>query len=158
MANANIKIEINGVQYAVKEIEGLKKATEGAAQATEDLADAQKESADAAKEQEEETGFLQDRYNGLKDTVSKLRADFKLATKGIKTFFTTGTTGAKALKIAFASTGIGLLVVAVASLIDYFKDTEEGSRVLTVAFESVGVIVNKFICRLIFCRDIDNTI
>ena len=145
MANANIKIEIDGVQYAVKEIESLKKATEGAAQATEELADAQKESADAAKEQEEETGFLQDRYNGLKDTVSKLRADFKLATKGISTFFTTGTKGAKALKIAFASTGIGLLVVAIASLIDYFKDTEEGSRVLTVAFESVGVIVNKLI-------------
>ena len=68
-----------------------------------------------------------------------------MATKGIKTFFTTGTTGAKALKIAFASTGIGLLVVAIVSLIDYFKDTEEGSRYLQVAFESVGVIVNMLI-------------
>lgn len=142
MAEAEIKIVIDGVEYAVKQVEELKAATEGAADATEDLADAQKDQANATKEQAEETGFLQERIDGVKDTVKKLRADFKLATKGIKTFFTTGTTGAKALKIAFASTGIGLLVVAIASLIDYFKDTEEGSRALTVAFESVGVIIN----------------
>ena len=145
MAEVDIKIVIDGVEYAVKQVEALKKATEGAADATEDLADAQKDQADATKEQAEETGFLQERIDGVKDTVKKLQADFKLATKGIKTFFTTGTTGAKALKIAFASTGIGLLVVAIASLIDYFKDTEEGSRVLTVAFESVGVIVNQLL-------------
>jgi len=145
MAEANIKIVVDGVEYAVKQVEELKKATEGAAEATEELADAQQDQANATKEQAEETGFLQERIDGVKGTVKKLQADFKLATKGIKTFFTTGTKGAKALKIAFASTGIGLLVVAIASLIDYFKDTEEGSRALTVAFESVGVIINMLI-------------
>ena len=145
MANANIKIEIDGVEYAVTQIDKLAQATEGAAEATDDLTSAQEKNAKETKEAASETGFLTDKYEDLKKTFGKLQADFKLATKGIKTFFTSGTQGAKALKIAFASTGIGLLIVAIVSLIDYFKDTEEGSRVLTVAFESVGVIINMLI-------------
>lgn len=145
MAEAKIKIEIDGVEYAVTQIDDLAKATESAAMATDDLADAQEKSAKETKDAAQETGFLTDRYSDLKNTFGKLKADFKLATKGISTFFSTGTKGAKALKIAFASTGIGLLIVAIVSLIDYFKDTEEGSRFLQVAFESVGVIINMLI-------------
>lgn len=143
--NVDIFFKINGVDASIKDINDLAKAFDNTGEAAKDAAKDVKEAADEAENAGEQTGFLEDRYNDLKDTVGKLRADFKNATKGIKTFFTTGTTGAKALKIAFASTGIGLLVVAIASLVDYFKDTEEGSRVLTVAFESVGVIVNKLI-------------
>jgi hypothetical protein len=140
-----IYISINGTQQAIKSLDDLNKATKQLAEGFEEAGDAADDAAKKTEEAGKETGFLQDRYAGLKDTVGKLKADFKLATKGIKTFFTTGTTGAKALKIAFASTGIGLLVVAIVSLIDYFKDTEEGSRYLQVAFESVGVIVNMLI-------------
>jgi len=140
-----IYISINGTQQAIKSLDDLNKATKQLAEGFEEAGDAADDAAKKTEEAGKETGFLQDRYDGLKDTVGKLKADFKLATKGIKTFFTTGTKGAKALKIAFASTGIGLLVVAIVSLIDYFKDTEEGSRFLTVAFESVGVIINMLI-------------
>ena len=145
MAEKEIFISINGTQQAIKSLDDLNKATKELADGFEEAGDAADDTAEKTKEAGEQTGFLQDRYEGVKDTVKKLRADFKLATKGIRTFFTTGTKGAKALKIAFASTGIGLLVVAIVSLIDYFKDTEEGSRALTVAFESVGVIVNMLI-------------
>ena len=140
-----IYISINGTQQAIKSLDDLKKVTKELKKGFEDAGDAADDSAKKIEESEKQTGFLQDRYNDLKDTVKKLKADFNLATKGIKTFFTTGTQGAKALKIAFASTGIGLLIVAIVSLIDYFKDTEEGSRVLQVAFESVGVIINKLV-------------
>ena len=140
-----IFISINGTQQAIKSLDDLNKATEQLASGFEEAGDAADDAAKKTEEAGEQTGFLQDRYNGLKDTVGKLKQDFKLATKGIRTFFTTGTKGAKALKIAFASTGIGLLVVAIVSLIDYFKDTEEGSRFLQVAFESVGVIINMLI-------------
>ena len=140
-----IFISINGTQQAIKSLDDLNKATKQLADGFEEAGDAADDAAKKTEDAGKETGFLQDRYEGLKDTVGKLRADFKLATKGIKTFFTSGTKGAKALKIAFASTGIGLLVVAIVSLIDYFKDTEEGSRALTVAFESVGVIINMLI-------------
>jgi len=140
-----IYISINGTQQAIKSLDDLNKATKELAKGFDEAGDAADDAAKKTEEAGKETGFLQDRYEGLKDTVGKLKADFKLATKGIKTFFTTGTKGAKALKIAFASTGIGLLIVAIVSLIDYFKDTEEGSRFLTVAFESVGVIINMLI-------------
>lgn len=140
-----IYISINGTQQAIKSLDDLNKATKQLAEGFEEAGDAADDAAKKTEEAGKETGFLQDRYDGLKDTVGKLKADFKLATNGIKTFFTTGTKGAKALKIAFASTGIGLLIVAIVSLIDYFKDTEEGSRFLQVAFESVGVIINMLI-------------
>ena len=140
-----IFISINGTQQAIKSLDDLNKATQQLADGFEEAGDAADDAAKKTQDAGKETGFLQDRYEGLKGTVGKLKADFKLATKGIRTFFTTGTKGAKALKIAFASTGIGLLVVAIVSLIDYFKDTEEGSRFLQVAFESVGVILNLLI-------------
>jgi len=145
MAEKEIFISINGTQQAIKSLDDLNKATKQLADGFEEAGDAADDAAKKTEEAGDQTGFLQDRYEGLKDTVGKLRADFKIATKGIRTFFTTGTKGAKALKIAFASTGIGLLIVAIVSLIDYFKDTEEGSRFLTVAFESVGVIINMLI-------------
>ena len=104
-----IYISINGTQQAIKSLDDLKKVTNELKKGFDDAGDAADDSAKKIEESEKQTGFLQDRYNDLKDTVKKLRADFSLATKGIKTFFTTGTRGAKALKIAFASTGIDYL-------------------------------------------------
>jgi len=141
----DIYFKINGLEAYIDDLETLDSVLKQVQSATKDASKETDDLAKSSKEAGEEGGFLQERFDGIKDTFKKLKADFKLATRGIKTFFTTGTKGAKALKIAFASTGIGLLVVAIASLIDYFKNTEEGSRVLRVAFESIGVIVNKLI-------------
>ena len=141
----DIYFKINGLEAYIDDLENLDSVLKQVKDATKDASKETDYLASSQKEATEEGGFHQDRFDDIKKTFGKLKSDFKLATRGIKTFFTTGTSGAKALKIAFASTGIGLLVVAIASLIDYFKNTEEGSRVIQVAFESVGVIVNKLI-------------
>jgi hypothetical protein len=55
------------------------------------------------------------------------------------------TKGLKLFKVALASTGIGLLVVALGSLIAYFTQTEKGTRVIKVAMEALGVIVGEVV-------------
>lgn len=58
------------------------------------------------------------------------------------------TSGARAmnvLKSAIASTGIGLLLIAVGSLVAYFNSTDEGANKLKVAFAAVGQIVDGLI-------------
>ena len=47
------------------------------------------------------------------------------------------------LKVAIASTGIGLLVVALGSLIAYFQRTEEGGDKLKVILAAVGNVANQ---------------
>ncbi|MBD3198018.1 MAG: hypothetical protein GF317_23410 [Candidatus Lokiarchaeota archaeon] len=44
------------------------------------------------------------------------------------------------VKAALAATGIGLFVIAIASVLGYFKQTEEGARVLKVATAALGAI------------------
>lgn len=46
--------------------------------------------------------------------------------------------GFQILKLAIAGTGIGLLVIAIVSLITYFKRTDEGAAKLTGVFSSFG--------------------
>ena len=55
------------------------------------------------------------------------------------------TKGLKLFKVALASTGIGLLVVALGSLIAYFTQTEKGTRVIKVAMEALGIIVGEIV-------------
>jgi hypothetical protein len=52
------------------------------------------------------------------------------------------------LKIAFAATGIGALVLAVGSLIAYFTKTEKGSEQLERAFAMIGATVDVLLGRV----------
>lgn len=45
------------------------------------------------------------------------------------------------LKIAFASTGIGALILAVSSLVAYFKQTDEGATQLEGIFGALGAVI-----------------
>lgn len=64
---------------------------------------------------------------------------FKGIGKGIKT----GIMGLKSFKVALASTGIGLLVVAVGSLVAYFTKTQKGAELLEIATAAIGVVFSK---------------
>jgi len=62
--------------------------------------------------------------------------DMKASIKGV-------TTGFKGLKGAIAATGIGALLIAITALVSYFKNSEEGSRKLAIAMETLGIITGK---------------
>lgn len=54
----------------------------------------------------------------------------------------------KVLRVAIASTGIGLLVIAVASLIAYFTRVQEGSDKLQKVFTQIGMVIDVVMNRL----------
>lgn len=64
---------------------------------------------------------------------------FRNMVSGVKTAIT----GMKSLKVAVAATGIGLLVVAVASLVSYFTDTERGAQKLRKITAVLGAVMDK---------------
>jgi len=63
---------------------------------------------------------------------------FRNFTAGIKN----GVTGLQSFKVALAATGIGLLVVAIASLVSYFQSTKEGAEKLRVIMSTLGAVVD----------------
>ena len=59
----------------------------------------------------------------------------------------TASKGMKILKVALASTGIGLLVVAFGSLVSFFTKTQKGSDILSKAMAALGATVSVLIDR-----------
>ena len=53
--------------------------------------------------------------------------------------------GMKTLKGAIISTGIGALIVALGSLVAYFTSSEEGSKKLAIATETLGILWGKLV-------------
>ena len=115
MANkVEITVEVDGIKKTVNSLKDAEKAMKGLGKETKKVA--------------EENSFLAD--------AKKKWSDFKAGIKG-------ATTGFKGLKGAIAATGIGLLLIAITSLIAYFKNSEEGSKKLAIAMEAIGIIVGK---------------
>lgn len=68
------------------------------------------------------------------------------AVSGLKNFTSglkSGVAGLKSFKVALAATGIGLLIAAIASLVSYFRDTEEGAQRLRVITATLGTVFEK---------------
>lgn len=83
--------------------------------------------------------------DGMADATSGLTAKLDQMTGGAVSGFKsmagglrTAVKGMKSLKVAMAATGIGLLVVAVGSLISYFKNTQKGAEKLEVISAALG--------------------
>jgi hypothetical protein len=59
-----------------------------------------------------------------------------------------GTKAMRAFKIALASTGIGLLVVAISTLIGFFAKSEAGGKKLKVIFAQIGAVIDTLTSRI----------
>ena len=64
--------------------------------------------------------------------------------KGIKN----AVKGFKSLRVAIAATGIGLLVIALASLVSFFTKTQRGADKLSQAMKGIGAVVDVLIDRV----------
>lgn len=143
MADKKIKItfEVDGVQQSVNSVEELNEA----------LGETSKEAKEAGNQQgffSKQTEALKERMNGLKATLGEVRKGFTNGVKGLKSFvsgFKTAGGAAKNFgtiaKGAIAATGIGLLIVAVTSLINYFSNLEGGAKALKKVMAGLGAIV-----------------
>jgi len=63
--------------------------------------------------------------------------------KGFLDFGKKAITTMKTLKGAIAATGIGLLVIAIAGLVDWMKSSEKGSQVLAVTMKVLGQVIKE---------------
>ena len=118
MAEVQIKVEIDGVEYTQEQLKALAQQGEKAAESMENVKKETKETA--------EEGTL----------LADFKSRFSDMTSGIKKVVTSF----KTLKGAIAATGIGALLLAIGSLISYFKSSEEGSRKLAIATEALSLI------------------
>ena len=65
--------------------------------------------------------------------------------KGLQKGFDIAIKGANTFKVALAATGIGLLIAAVGLLINFFKKTETGAKILKQALAGIGAVVNNLV-------------
>lgn len=87
------------------------------------------------------TGGLISKSQGAVSSIKNLGSGLKLTgSTGVKAF--------KALKIAIASTGIGLLLVAFGSLITFFTETQRGADKIKQAFAGVRAAVSAITDRI----------
>ena len=72
-----------------------------------------------------------------------LVSGFRNGVKGIKN----AVKGFKSLKVAIAATGIGLLVIALGSLVSFFTKTQRGADKLSQAMKGIGAVVDVLVDR-----------
>lgn len=103
----------------------------------------------AVEKTADKVGELGDKFGvnigPIKTAVSGLKQGFDIASQGVTKFAGTGSGAAKILRVAFLSTGIGALVVAVGSLVAYFTQTAEGSKKLKVVLAAIGGVVTSLV-------------
>ena len=113
---------------AIKDLDAVKKGFEK-------VIDEQEKQVEVTKESKEETESLGNALDGVTERFAITK--FKTLTGGVGK----ATKSFKALRIAIAATGIGLLVTAVATLAANLGNSEEGQNRLNKLLSQFGVIV-----------------
>ena len=97
----------------------------------------------ALKETNDQADATNETFQQGAEAIDKYTGGFVSAFKAVQGGVKNAITAMKTLKGAIAATGIGLLVVAVASLFSYFTKTERGAQQLRVIMGTLGAVVDK---------------
>ena len=100
------------------------------------------------KSAEDSVDNLSSGLSGVAAQADKLTgglvSGFRNGVKGIKN----AVKGFKSLKVAIAATGIGLLVIALGSLVSFFTKTQRGADKLSQAMKGIGAVVDVLVDRI----------
>ena len=118
MAEKTVKItfEVDGISQTVNSVDDLNAALGKTKKATKEASD-----------EGSALGMLKGKFAGITGPLKGVIA------------------GMKTLKGAIISTGIGALVVALGSLVAYFQSSEEGSKKLAIATETLSILWGKLV-------------
>lgn len=133
MANFNLK------SVFTADTEGLKKGAADAKAVVKDFDDS------TTSALNEVTALFGTSMGDISKTLGTIKGGFlklNLAIGGTTEATTLTSKALKIFKVALASTGIGLLVVALGSLVAYFTKSQEGSNVLSKVMGQLGQIVS----------------
>jgi len=107
-----------------------------------------KKATDGVKEIEKSANSAGDAIDGMSSQMDKFTGGAITAFKSFKTGASSGIAAMKTLKGAIAATGIGILLVAVGSLVTYFTKSQEGADKLDKAFAVIGATIDVLIDRI----------
>ena len=146
MAEVEIKVKIDGVEYSQEQLKKLAKSGEAAAKGVDKATEATKDLEKESKKAEKETGFLSEKINGIKDTFGKLKTDAKGVAQGFQNFakgLGLSAKASKGLAVGLSALGIPLLIAGIAALIDYFKNFEGAAKLVQKSLEVAGAVIRK---------------
>lgn len=109
---------------------------------TQKAADAMTETGAATEKAFDAAG---DAAKGAADDVKGVGVAGEVAGQGMATGAKVGSSAMQLLKVAVASTGIGLLVIAVGSLVAYFQKSEKAAELLERVMAGIGAVVDVLI-------------
>lgn len=92
-------------------------------------------------------GVLKDMASNVSDNIKQFNG-LSSAQKAQTIATNAGSAALKLFKIALAATGIGLLIVALGSLVTYFTKTQRGADLLSKVFKGLGAAVDIIIDRI----------
>lgn len=146
MADVQIKVEIDGVQYSQDQLKELAKNGEKAADGLDDTKKSTEDVGKATKKAGDETGFFGEALEGIQETFGKLKTDAKKVASGFVSFskgLGLSSKASKGLAIGLSALGIPLLVAGVTALIDVFKNFEGAAKVLQTVMNAAGAVVRQ---------------
>ena len=133
-----IDVSIKGAKQAEKEIDGLTDSLEEQATATDKADKETKQYNKTLGDTIKETRIFGVSLNSLSQGFSNTVGSLKNSVRGLKAF-----------KVALAATGIGLIIIALGSLVALFSESQKGLDLMTKAFDAfkavMDVVINRFV-------------
>lgn len=136
-----ITFEIDGVEHSIDQLNDMGTAAKKSGTAVEA---ANKKATESSKESSKELGFLGQGVKSIGDFAKKLGGDFVNGFNGVKKFaqgLGLSAKASKGLAIGLSALGIPILLMAVAALIEFFKNFEAGTKILTTTMNILGNVV-----------------
>lgn len=136
-----ITFEIDGVEHSIDQLNDMGTAAKKSGTAVEA---ANKKATESSKEASKELGFLGQGVKSIGDFAKKLGGDFVNGFNGVKKFaqgLGLSAKASKGLAIGLSALGIPILLMAVAALIEFFKNFEAGTKILTTTMNILGNVV-----------------
>lgn len=136
-----ITFEIDGVEHSIDQLNEMGTAAKKSGTSVED---ANKKAADSSKEASKELGFLGEGVQRIGDVAKKLKGDFINGFNGVKKFaqgLGLSAKASKGLALGLSALGIPLLILAITSIIEFFKNFEAGTKILTTTMNILGNVI-----------------
>ena len=132
---------IDGTEYTIDQLKEMAEAAQDVGEKTEE---ANEKIEKSSKKANKEVGLIGKSFSGLKSLASGLRADFMNGFNAVKQFaqgLGLSAKASKGLAVGLSALGIPILLMAIAALIEFFKNFDAGVKIVTTTLNIVGNVI-----------------
>lgn len=141
MDEVKIGFVIDGTEFTIEQLKEMSTAAKDVGDNTEEANEKVEKS---SKKANKEVGLIGKSFSGLKSLASSLRADFMNGFNAVKMFaqgLGISAKASKGLAVGLSALGIPILLMAIAALIEFFKNFEAGVKFITTALNIAGNVI-----------------